>query len=141
MVRPRFWALRRIPRADTGETKYFGGAMGSSTSVRQGEQEHPSSPLGHSEVLRVEDPPRHAIPEVCQGVEDDAHVDAAVRAEQTGNVLHENGSGSKSRDDPVELVPESGALPREPGAASCDADILAGKPSGDEIRGAPRPAS
>ena len=88
-------------------------------------------------MLRVEDPPRHAIPEVCQGVEDDAHVDAAVRAEQAGNVLHENGSGSKSRDDPVELVPESGALPREPGAASCNADILAGEPTGDEVRGRP----
>jgi len=56
----------------------LGGASCSRIAAKEGEQEHASAPLGHTEVLRVENSPRCAIPEVNQGVEDCTHVSATI---------------------------------------------------------------
>ena len=117
--------------------EYLGGAFGSRISAKDGEQEHAASPLGHAEVLRVEDAVGPPIPEVNQGFDDRPHVSAAVTAEEPLNVFHENGSGSNRLKDPVELPPQAGTLSGESGAATGDADVLAGEPPGDEINVTP----
>jgi len=61
-----------IPAAARADSEYLAGAFGSNTSVRvvitasQCEDEDSSTSLGHSEVLRVENPKRPPIPEFDQ---------------------------------------------------------------------------
>jgi hypothetical protein len=126
-----------MPAAAFAESEYLAGTLcgGSRIVASEGEHEHASSPLGHSEVLRVEYPPCHAVPAVGQLGKHDAEVPTAVRGEQPGNVLQEHGSGSNSVNESEGVEVESGALAGESGAASGDADVLAGEPPVDEVGG------
>jgi hypothetical protein len=73
-VRWRLSALRRIPLAAFGLKKNLRGAWGSKMS----DNEHTTAPLWDSEVLRVKHPPRHAIPEFFDALDDDSEIFAVV---------------------------------------------------------------
>ena len=133
--RPRRVARRRIPAAALLDSEYFSEAFGSRISVKDGAHEHSSAPLGHPEVLRVKSSPRRQIPEFGQRVEDDPEVCAfrASRAVEPFDVFNEDGSGAKSTNDSHELEEESAAVSGEAGAFACDANVLAGEASAEEI--------
>jgi hypothetical protein len=69
-----------MPWAARADRKYLRGALGCSTSVRvvrsvsQAEDEDPSAALRHSEVLSVENPVRHAVPEFCHATDEGVEV-------------------------------------------------------------------
>lgn len=51
------------------------------------------------------------------------------------NVLHDDEAGSQFANDALELAPEPGSGPGEPGPFAGDADVLAGEAAADEIDG------
>jgi len=131
--RPRFSARLRIPAAALGLKKYLGATSSSSTS-RNDEDAPPA--LGHSEVSAVQDSPGEVVkPEVGQRREKDGEISATVAGKKSGNVLNEEPSpiGENKVSDPGVLEEEAAALACEPGAASGDAEVLAGEASADEI--------
>ena len=85
----------------------------------------------------VENPPGHAVPEVGQRSKHDSEVPTAVRGEQSGYVLDEKPSGSKSVGDAGELVEEAGACSGESCSSAGDGDVLAGEASAEEINAPP----
>jgi hypothetical protein len=98
-----------MPFAARAESEYLAATFcgGSSICARVGsEDEHPSSALGHSEVTAVENPPRHAVPDVGQRSKHDSEVPTAVRGEESGYVLEEKPSRSNRLSDSGELVEE-----------------------------------
>jgi hypothetical protein len=122
--------------AARADSEYLSGTLcgGSRISVSDGsDDEHPPSALRHSEVTAVDNPPRHAIPEVGQRSKHASEVPTAVRTEQPGYVLDEYPSRSNSVDDAGELMPEAGALAGEACAASGDGHVLARESPTDEI--------
>ena len=126
-----------MPVAARADSEYLAGTFcgGSRISVNEGsDDEHPSASLRHSEVTAVENPPCQAVPEVGQRSKHDSEVPTAVRGEQSGYVLDEYPSRSKSPGDADELVKESGALACESSALSGDGHVLAGEPSAEEVR-------
>ncbi len=73
-VVPRFAARLSIPVQAFGLKKNLWGTWGSKIS----DNEHPTAPLWDSEVLRVKHPPRHAIPEFFDALEDQLEIVAVV---------------------------------------------------------------
>src|SRR6266545_2808938 len=71
--------------AALGLKEYFEGAWGPTTA----DKPHATASLGHSEVARIKHPPRHAVPEFNQRVEDRLEVRALVAGEQSGEVLQQ----------------------------------------------------
>jgi hypothetical protein len=119
-----------MPWAARADSEYFAGTFcgGSSISVSEGsDDEHPPSSLRHSEETAVDNPPRHAVPDVGQRSKHDSEVPTAVRGEQSGYVLDEKPSRSKSISDSGELVEEAGASPCESCSSASDGDVLARK--------------
>jgi len=124
-----------MPRAARADSQYFGGELGSSTSVSvNSTDEHTPSALRHSEETAVDNPPRQAVPEVGQRGKHDSEVPTALAREETWNVLKENGSGSNSLDDPAGVEEETGSLPGEAASLPRNGHVLAGEPSDEEIR-------
>jgi hypothetical protein len=125
-----------MPLAARADSEYLSGTFcgGSRISVSAGsDDEHAASSLRHSEVTAVENPPGHAVPEVGQRSKHCSEVPTAVRREETGNVLDEKPSGSKSVCESGELEEQAGSLPGEPCSLAGDGDVLAGEPSAEEI--------
>jgi hypothetical protein len=125
-----------MPWAARADSEYLSGTFcgGSRISVSDGsDDEHTPAALRHSEETAVENPPRHAVPEVGQRSKDDSEVPTAAAREETGYVLDENPSGSKSVDDAGELDEEAGPLPSESCPSSGDAEVLAGEPAAEKI--------
>jgi len=60
----------------------------------EGNDEHPSSSLGHSAELSVENPVGPPVPEFCQATEERPKVLAAMTGEEARNVLEEDGGRS-----------------------------------------------
>jgi hypothetical protein len=91
-----------MPWAARADSENLGGALGCSTSRRvvgtasQTEDEDPSSALGHSEVASVENPVRHAIPELCHATCERRHVSPSMTGEESRYVLEEDGGRSVS---------------------------------------------
>lgn len=79
--RPRFAARRRMPAAARGESENLGGALGSSTSAKRGEDEDATPSLRDAVVASVEDSVRQTIPEVCQPTGECGEIGTAVRGE------------------------------------------------------------
>ena len=126
-----------MPAAARADSEYFAGthAGGSRISVSDGsDDEHTPPSLRHSEETAVENPPRHAVPEVGQRGKHDSEVPTAVAREQPWNVLDENPAGSNSVGDAGELKEEAGAFAREPAALSGDGHVLAGEAAAEEIK-------
>jgi hypothetical protein len=73
--RPRFSARRRIPAAALGLKKYFDRC--DPVSKTSG-KEDAAAALGDSEVLSVQNSPRHAIPELIQVCDDPSEVSSVV---------------------------------------------------------------
>jgi hypothetical protein len=94
---PRFPALRRMPFAATIDRKNLCGALGCNTSVRvvggvsQTEDEDSPTALRHSEELRVQNPVRHAVPELCHFTEESSEVKSVSTGEEAGNIFEEDG--------------------------------------------------
>jgi hypothetical protein len=122
-----------MPRQALGESEYFGGTCGSSTSDSEHEQSLPS--LGHSEVLRVQAPPGPHIPEFRQPAKDDGKVPSSNGGQKTGDVLDQNPAGQELANDAMELVPEPRTCPLKARTASRNAEILAREPAADEVNG------
>jgi hypothetical protein len=119
-----------MPWAARADSEYLAGTScgGSRISVSDGsDDEHAPPALRHSEETAVENPPRHAIPEVGQRSKHDSEVPTAVAGEQSGYVLDENPSGSNSVDDAGELEEEAGAGSVKPATSTGDAEVLARK--------------
>ena len=132
--RPRRVARRRIPAAAFLESEYLSDACGSRISVKDGAHEHSDSPLGHAEMLRVKSAPGDQIPALGQRVEYDSEIPAAVAGVEPLDVLHKDGAGSKSVSDSHELVEETATRSGESCAFSCDAEVLAGEASAEEVK-------
>lgn len=97
------------------------------------DNEHSTAPLGHSEVACIEHPPSDAVPEVGQRCQYDSEVPTAVRGEKSGYVLNEQPGGSKSIGDASEFVEEATAGSGESGSVPCNAEVLAGEPTGEKV--------
>jgi hypothetical protein len=82
-----------IPRAARADSEYRAGTLAGGSRMAgnaTSDDEHPPSSLRHSEELAVENPPRHAVPDVDQRSKHDSEVPTAVAAEQPGYVLDDN---------------------------------------------------
>jgi hypothetical protein len=127
-----------MPAAARADRKNLGGALGCNTSVNvvgiasQTEDEYPSSALGHSEVLSVEHPVRHAIPEFDHLTDEPRHVAPAITGEESRYVLEEDGGRSMSLHKGEERESEDAALSGETGSLSGDTEVLAGEAAGPE---------
>ena len=82
--RPRFAALRRIPRHAIGVKKYF---CGTGPVSKTSDNEDTLATLGDAEVLSVQHSPCHAIPEFIQGLDDGKEVSSAIDREKTRYVF------------------------------------------------------
>jgi hypothetical protein len=125
-----------MPRAARADSEYLAGTFcgGSRISVSErSDDEHSPSALRHSEVAAVENPPRHAVPDVGQRSKQDSEVPTAVRGEQSGYVLEKNPAGSNSVNDSDGVEEQAASLAVESGASSGDADVLAGEAATDQI--------
>ena len=140
---PRLAARRRMPLAARPDSENLGGALGCNTSVRvvgtaaQREDEDPPSALGHSEVASVENPVRHAVPELDHRVEERPKVAAGMAGEESRNVLEEEGPRSVSLHKVEEGEGEDASLASEPLALPGDGEVLAGEAACPEVCGAP----
>jgi hypothetical protein len=124
-----------MPLAARSDSEYLCGAIGCKMSVRvvsvasQTKEEDPSATLGHAEVLCVELPPRHAVPEFDHRTEESPKVSAPMTGEETRDVLEKDGSRSVNVNETKEGEGEAGSGPGEPGSLPGDAEILAGEAS------------
>lgn len=127
-----------MPCAARADSEYFAStdSGGSRISVSDGSKdEHTPPTLRHSEETRVDNPPRHAIPELGQRLKNDSEVPTAVAREEAGYVLKENPSGSNSPDDSGELEEQAASFPGESCALTGDGQVLAGESSAEEVNG------
>src|SRR5688500_12522099 len=124
-----------MPAAARADRKNLGGALGCSTSVNvvaiasQRKDEDSSSPLRHSEELSVENPVRHAVPELSQATEKRGEISASMTGEKARNVLEDDGSRSLALHKPKEGEGESGSRlgsvdDAHPSPLSGDAEVL-----------------
>lgn len=128
-----------MPAALRADRKYRSGALGCSTSVRVGsiasqrKDEDASSPLRHSEEASVENPVRHAIPEVDHFTEETPKVSASIAGQESRDVFEEEGWGSVLFDEVEEDEGEDGSVAGETLSLACDGEVLAGEPAGPEV--------
>ena len=114
-LRPRLLARRRMPCAARADSENRGGALGSKMSVRvvrtasQTKDEDSSSALGHSEELSVENPVRHAIPEVDHATEERPKILASTTGEESRYVFEEEDGRSVSLHEGKEGEGEAGS--------------------------------
>ncbi len=80
-----------MPCAAFGLKKYLSGT---SWVVMTSNNVDATSRLGDSEVLAVKYPPRHAIPEFDQRLDDDSKISSLVRIEKAWNVLEDDNPGT-----------------------------------------------
>jgi len=113
---PRLSALLRIPAAAFGLKEYFGWARGTKMS----DNVDTAAALGHSEVLRVEYPPRQAVPEVGQRIHDDSEIVSFSGSKEPWNVLDEEPRRAERLRDAGELEEEAATFPGEPGPLASD---------------------
>ncbi len=99
------------------------------------DNEHTAASLRHSEVLSVQYCPDHAIPEFGERPDDCLKVFAASTREEPGDILCDNPDGAEASDEPVILPPEGATVASQTAAASCNAVILAGESSAENIDG------
>lgn len=124
-VRPRFSALRRIPRQAFAESEYFGDTS-ASRIIQRKHAEYPASMLGHSEPFCVQHSPPTMKPVVCQVPKDSREISSIVGREQSGNILEHQIPGSKLTGDSGEFVEESAACSTfESFPCTCNAEVLA----------------
>jgi hypothetical protein len=97
-----------------------------------GEDEHASSTLGHSEVLSVENPVGPPIPELPQSTQERPKVAAGMTGEKSRHVLEENGGRSPALHKLEEGVGQSGAGTGEAAPLAGDAEVLAWEAAGPE---------
>jgi hypothetical protein len=129
-IRPRFCALRRIPRAALALKKNLWGTGLSNTS----DNEQTTAALGDSEKLAVKDTPANPIPAFDhENALDFCKVSSVVRTEKSGNILKQEPSGSKLLQESRKLVKESCTRPGESCPFPCNRDILAWDSGTDEI--------
>jgi len=127
-LRRRLAALRRMPAAAFGLKKYLDrcGPV-SKTSGK----EHTAAALGHSEPLRVQNPPRHAVPQVIQVGQHGGEVAAVVDRKEPRNVLAEEPTGACLSQEPHDVPPQSRTWVSQAAATARDRVSLAG-PAGGE---------
>jgi hypothetical protein len=127
-----------MPAAATGESQHLSGTSCSVSRIAAssaGCDEHPSTPLGHSEVLSVQHSPGDAIPDVDQTPDDRRHISAAVRREKSGDVLNQRPSRSDGVDDSEVFPPEPGLGSGESVPVSGEGEVLAGESSDHKVNG------
>lgn len=126
---PRFSARFRMPKQALGESENFG----SGDSSRMSDNEHTAASLRHSEVLSVKYRPGHAIPEFGERPDDRLEVCAASTREEPGHILSNNPGGAEASNEPVILPPERATVASQSLAVSCNAVVLAGESSTENI--------
>lgn len=97
------------------------------------DKEDTAATLGDSEVLRVEYPPREAVPELNQRPEDASKSLSVVAAENTGDVFPYDPLRPVARGDLAEGEGEVSAGVGETASEACDAEALAGGASDEKI--------
>jgi hypothetical protein len=107
--------------------------FGSGFSSRMSDNEHTAAPLRHSEVLSVQNCPGHAIPAFGERPDDRLKVSPVPTREEPRDILSDNPGGAKLSDEPVILPPERAPVASQSAAASCNAVILAGESSSENI--------
>jgi hypothetical protein len=107
--------------------------FGSGFSSRMSDNEHTAAPLRHSEVLSVKNRPGHAIPEFGERPDDRLNVCAVSTREKPWDILSDNPCGVEASDEPVILPPERATVASQSAAVSCNAVVLAGESSGENI--------
>jgi hypothetical protein len=107
----------------------------------EGTNEHPSSSLGHSEELSVENPVGPPVPEFCQATEESPKILAGITGEESRYVFEEDGGRSKSVNEVEESEGEAGAgalvFGSHASSLACDAEILAGETARPECCSTP----
>jgi hypothetical protein len=98
-----------------------------------GQEEKPFPPVRSAHVACAEHVPRRIEPERGQVTEHFREGVPIVSGKEPRDVLHEHESRSNVSNDPAILTPEARPLAAEPGALSCEADVLAGKTAADDV--------
>jgi hypothetical protein len=105
---PRFEARRRMPWAAVADRKNLSGALSSRIEANvDSDDEHPSSPLRHSEVASVENAVSPQVPEFRHRTLEGIEVPTGMAGEKSRNVLEEDDPGSISPHKLEEGVGES----------------------------------
>jgi hypothetical protein len=126
--RPRLRARRRMPAAAFGLKKYLDrSARVSKTSGN----EDTAASLGHSEPLRVQNSPRHAVPQVIQVAQDSGEVPAGVDRKEPRDVLAEEPTGACLSQEPHDVPPQSRTWVSQAATMARDRVSLAGPPGGE----------
>jgi hypothetical protein len=97
------------------------------------DNEHTAASLRHSEVLSVKNSPGDAIPELNQGTDDGSEV--AAGTEEARNILSDNPGGAELSNEPIELPPHRATVSSQSCAVSCNAVVLTGETSDENIDG------
>jgi hypothetical protein len=128
-----------IPAAARADSQYLGGAEARRIEAKvDGEDEHSSPTLGHSEPLGVQNPEGPPIPELPQATEERPKVAAGMGAEESRHVLQEDGGRSvplhKVEEGVGESTPGVGAVGvgSHPGSLPGDRQILTREAAGPE---------
>jgi hypothetical protein len=119
-----------MPEHALGLKKYLGGTGSVSKTA---DNEDTTASLGHSEVLSVQHSVGEPVPEFRQRPEHGAHVPSAFRRQEAGDVLDDGPRRLELVDDACELVEEARPRAVEAGSPTCDAEVLAGESSTEEI--------
>jgi hypothetical protein len=122
-----------MPLAAVADRENLSGALAARIEGNvDSDDEHPSSPLRHSEVTSVENSVSPQVPEVRHRTLEGVEVPTCMAGEESRNVLEEDDGWSVSPHKLKEGEGESGSLPGEPASLAGDAEVLAGKTAGPE---------
>jgi hypothetical protein len=120
-----------MPKQAFAESENFGSGL----SSRMSDNEHTTAPLRHSEVLSVKNRPGHAIPAFGERPDDRLKVCPVSGREEPGDVLSHNPGGADVSDEPEIFPPERATVASQSAACSCNAVVLAGETSSENIDG------
>jgi hypothetical protein len=99
-----------MPAAARADSENRGGAVGVRMSLSvECDDEHAASTLRHSEVASVENSVGPPVPEFAQRTEERPKILAAIRGEESRNVLEEDGGRSVALHKGKEGEGEAGA--------------------------------
>jgi len=117
-----------MPAAAFGLKKYFRRC--GPVSKTSGNEDAAAS-LGHSEPLRVQNSPRHAVPQVIQVSQDGGEVPAAVDRKEPVNVLADKPTGACLSQEPHDVPPQARTWVSQAATTARDRISLAGPAGAD----------
>ena len=93
---------------------------GRSPISKMADNEDSTASLGHSEPLRVQYSPRHAVPQVIQVCEDGPEILSVVDGKEPRNVFADEPTGACLSQESHDVPPQSRTWVSQAAATACD---------------------